>query len=122
MRSRVTRLSAATAIAALLFAGSAYGHAKLVKSNPAANAALSAAPKVLTLTFNEKVTPAFTKVELAMVDHDMKVPVKTAVSKDGHTVTATPQSALMKGAYKVTWTAATADGHKMSGDLAFRIG
>lgn len=122
MRHRPTRLSVVPAVAALLFAGSAYGHAKLVSSSPAANATIAVAPKVLSLTFNEKVTPAFTKVELAMVDHDMKVAVKTAVSKDGHTVTVTPQTALMKGAYKVTWTAATADGHKMSGDVAFRIG
>jgi methionine-rich copper-binding protein CopC len=115
------RLPVLAAAAALLIAGPASAHAKLVASTPAANATV-AAPKVLTLTFNEKVTAAFTKVELAMVDHQMTVPVKFAVAKDGKTLTVTPGSALMKGAYKLTWTTASADGHKMSGDVAFKVG
>ncbi len=114
-------LRVAVAAATLLVATQAAAHAKLVSSTPAANATV-AAPKTITLTFNEKVTPAFTKVDLTMVEHNMKVPVKTAVAKDGRTVTVSPQGGLMKGSYKLTWTAATGDGHKMSGDLAFKVG
>jgi methionine-rich copper-binding protein CopC len=106
----------------LLGATSALAHAHLVNSSPAANATLTASPKSIVLTFNEKLTPAFSTVQLSMVDHNMKVPVKTAVSKDGKSLVATPQAALMKGAYKVTWAVASSDGHKMTGDVTFRIG
>ncbi len=117
-----TRLAAAVSAIALLAAGPVLAHAHLVASTPAANASLKAAPKEITLTFSEKLVPAFTKAELAMTDHNMKVPVKTAVSKDGKTLTATPQSPLMKGAYKVVWSAASADGHKMKGEVTFKVG
>jgi methionine-rich copper-binding protein CopC len=109
------------ASAALLFAGAASAHAHLVKSTPAANATI-AAPKTISLTFNEKLTPAFSKFELVMPGmNNMAVAVKTAVSKDGMTIVGTPKSALMPGAYKVTWHAATSDGHKMDGAVDFTV-
>ena len=52
----------------------------------------------------------------------MKVPVKTTVSKDGKSITGTPEAALTKGAYKIVWSAASADGHKMNGEVAFKVG
>ena len=78
-----TSIMAAIGVGAMLVASQAFAHAHLVSSTPAANAALPTAPKTITLTFNEKLVPAFSKFELSMVDHDMKVPVTTAVSKDG---------------------------------------
>lgn len=105
--------------AALLVAGTASAHAHLVTSNPAANVTV-AAPKTITLTFNEKLTPAFSGFELEM-GGGMKMPVKTTVSKDGLSIVGTPQGGLMAGAYKVTWHAASSDGHKMNGDLAFTV-
>jgi methionine-rich copper-binding protein CopC len=108
------------ASAALLVAGSAAAHAHLVKSDPAANATV-AAPKAISLTFNEKLTPAFSGFDLSMGD-GMKMPVKTAVSKDHLTIVGTPQGKLMAGAYKITWHAASADdGHRMDGTLAFTV-
>lgn len=108
------------AAAAMLTAGQAAAHAKLVSSTPAANAQV-AAPKVISLTFNEKLAPAFSGFELTMVEHGMKIPVKTAVSADGKTLTGTPQGAFMKGTYKVTWHAASADGHRMTGEVSFKV-
>ena len=122
MNSRL-HLSFATAVAAaaIFAAGQAAAHAKLVSSTPAADAEVGAAPKVITLTFSEKVAPAFSGFDLTMVEHNMKVPVKTAVSKDGKTITGTPQGAFMKGTYKVLWRAASADGHRMTGELSFKV-
>lgn len=122
MKIDLPSLAALAAGAALLAAGPALAHAKLVSSSPAANAILSSAPKTITLTFNEKLTPAFSKFEMTMPEHGgMKVAVKTAVSKDGKSLVGTPQSALTRGAYKIVWSAATSDGHKMSGLVAFKI-
>ena len=103
-----------------LAAGQASAHAKLVSSNPAA-AATVAAPKTITLTFNEKLAPAFSSFELAMAD-GMKTSVKTTVSADHKTITGVPKGRLMAGAYKLTWHAAAADdGHRMDGTLTFTV-
>ena len=107
--------------AALFVAGAASAHAHLVKSTPAASATV-AAPKVISLTFNEKLTPAFSKFELVMPTmSNMAVAVKTSVSKDRLTITGTPQAPLMPGVYKITWHAASSDGHKMDGAIDFTV-
>lgn len=120
--TRRLRLSAAVALggAALLMAGQAAAHAKLVGSAPAADAVV-AAPKTISLTFSEKVVPAFSGFDLTMVEHNMKIPVTTAVSTDGKTITGTPRGAFMKGTYKVQWHAAGPDGHRMTGEVAFKV-
>ena len=113
-------LSAALVMGALALAGQASAHAALVKSNPAANATV-AAPKAISLTFNEALTPAFSGFDVSMGD-GMKMKVKTKVSKDKKTITGTPTGPMMAGAYKVNWHAAASDdGHKTSGTLAFKV-
>ena len=105
----------------LAAASPAFAHADLVRSSPAANATV-AAPKTVRLVFNEKVVPAFSKIEISMVGHDMTIPVETKVSADGKTMTGTPKGRFMKGAYKITWVAAGADGHRMKGEIPFKVG
>ncbi len=117
----VLNISAGLIGSAVLFAaGAASAHARLVKSDPPANATV-AAPKAITLTFSEKLTPAFSKFELGIAD-GMKVNVKTAVSEDRRSIMGTPTAKLMAGAYKITWHAAAADdGHKTEGTLGFTV-
>jgi methionine-rich copper-binding protein CopC len=105
---------------ALAPAAPALAHAHVVASTPAANAAI-AAPKQVSVTFSEKLVPAFSKLEISMAGMDMNVPVKTAVSKDGKTMTGTPQGAFMKGSYVINWSAASVDGHKSKGSIPFKI-
>lgn len=108
--------------AALLATSSpAFAHADVVRSTPATNATV-AAPKKITLVFNERVVPAFSKFEVEMVGHAMKVPVKVVVSPDGKTMTGTPGGRFMKGSYKISWVAAGADGHRMKGEIPFKVG
>ena len=108
--------------AAALLAGTspAFAHADVVRSTPAANATIDA-PRQVRLTFNEKIVPAFAKLEIAMAGHDMKIPVKTQVSSDGKTLTGIPQGRFMKGSYTINWVAAGADGHRMSGTIPFKV-
>ncbi|WP_041864946.1 copper homeostasis periplasmic binding protein CopC [Sphingomonas sp. MM-1] len=117
----VSSLIALGGAAALLSAAPAFAHAKLESSSPAANATLRTAPRTITLTFNERLVPRFSKVELTMPAHRMKVPVNVTVLRDGKRVVATPASALRRGDYRVVWTAASADGHKMSGTFNFKV-
>jgi methionine-rich copper-binding protein CopC len=107
---------------ALATSSPALAHAKLVGSSPAANAAVATGPTSITLTFNERLVPAFSKFELVMPEHaGMKVPVATIVSRDGKRIVGTLENRLSPGAYKVIWTAAGSDGHKLTGELAFRV-
>lgn len=123
MKNRLFSLAALAGASALLATSPAWAHAHLVSSNPAANATVAAAPKAITLTFSEKVVPAFSKFDITMPEHGgMKVAVKTVVSTDGKSITGTPEAALTKGAYKIVWSAASADGHKMSGEVTFKVG
>lgn len=111
----VTTLAAST-----LIASQASAHARLVASDPAANATV-AAPKTVSLTFNEKLAPAFSTFEIARAD-GVKIPVKTTVSKDRKTVSGAPRDRLAAGAYKVTWRVAAADdGHRMDGSVTFTV-
>ncbi len=111
---------AALAAVALAPAAPAFAHAHVVSSNPATNAVI-AAPRAISVTFNEKLVSAFSKLDVAMSGMDMKVPVKTSVSADGKTLTGVPQGKFVKGSYVVNWTAASADGHKMKGSIPFKI-
>jgi methionine-rich copper-binding protein CopC len=120
----ITRKTLTTAAAlgavTLLAATQASAHASLVKSDPAANATV-AAPKTITLTFDEEVTPAFSGFDVTM-GGSMKMPVKTTVSKDHKTITGVFSGPTMAGAYKISWHAAAADdGHKSTGTLAFTV-
>ena len=117
-----TAILAAASAGTMFVASHAAAHAHLVSSTPAANATITS-PKTITLTFNEKLVSAFSRFDLMMPDmNGMKVPVKTAVSKDGKTITGAVAKPLMRGAYKIRWTAAGADGHRMTGEVAFRVG
>jgi hypothetical protein len=119
------RHTAVAAIAALALGATASGasaHASLVKSDPPAKATV-AAPKTITLTFDEEIAPAFSKFALTMPSmKNMAVKVKTAVSKDHKSIVGTPQAPLSPGAYSIAWTAAAADdGHKTTGKVAFTV-
>ena len=98
-------------------------HAKLLSSNPANNAGVTAAPHAITLRFNERVVPAFTRIELAMPEHGgITVAVRVTVGRDGKTVTGVPETRLAKDAYRIVWTAASADGHRMNGTESVKVG
>ena len=123
MKSSRALFAGLAGLAAFGMATPDLAHTKLVSSNPANGAVVAAAPRAITLRFNERVVPAFTKVELTMPEHDgMKVPVRVSVASDGKTVTGVPEARLAKGAYRIVWTAASADGHRMNGNVNFKVG
>jgi methionine-rich copper-binding protein CopC len=120
--TRIRNLVGLVAVAALAVAAPALAHTRLVRSTPAANATIKGA-QTITLTFNERVVPAFSKFALTMPQHGgVKVPVTTAVSRDGKQIVGTLRNPLGKGAYRVDWTAAGDDGHRITGHFAFTVG
>jgi methionine-rich copper-binding protein CopC len=97
-----------------------FAHAKLVQSNPVADASVSA-PKSIRLTFSEKIVPAFSGFNLNMSD-GMVVSTSNSLSDDGKTLIARPTSPFMPGKWTLSWHATAADdGHKTEGSYSFTV-
>ena len=97
-----------------------FAHAALVSSDPAPNTTV-AAPKTLSVTFSEKIVPAFSGFSLSMSD-GMSIKLSGKLSDDGKTITGTPMGKFMSGTYKLSWHAtAVDDGHKIEGSFNFTV-
>lgn len=126
--SRLSQLITAATLLVVAAAGPVFAHAKLVASTPTASANVDKPGKII-LTFNEKVMPSFTGVELVMIgmpgmaDHEpMKMTGFTsAMSADGKTLTLLMKRALTSGSYEVKWYAAGADTHRIEGSFSFNV-
>ena len=113
----------ATAVLALASAAasSAFAHATLQSSDPKAGSTLDTAPKQVRLKFNEALEPAFSKIRLNGPQHN-EIPIAaTAVDKMDPTVMTAALPALSSGAYRIQWSAMTHDGHKVKGEVAFKV-
>lgn len=116
------------AIAAVAMSSAALAHTHLVASTPAANASV-AKPTTISLSFNEKVMPAFSGADVVMTgmpgmaNHQpMKLSgLKSTWSADGKTLTLVAGRAFPVGTYQVTWHAAGADTHRMQGNFTFSV-
>ena len=123
-----TLLAAALAALSLGVSAPALAHPKLVSSSPAATATVAATNR-LTLTFSEHLMPRLSGIDLAMTgmpgmaNHaPMKIGgVKTTVGEDGKTLIAALPRPLAAGTYRVTWSAAGADTHRMGGNFSFTV-
>ena len=119
--------SIAAAVALLLMPTSALAHAKLVGSTPAANATVSKVTAI-SLKFNEKLIASTVKTEVVMTgmpgmkDHPpMPIAFTSAMGKDGTSLTLQLKRALVPGTYRVKWSAAGADTHRMGSEFGFTV-
>ena len=115
------------AVAMAMMPGTALAHARLVGSTPAANATVTKVTSV-GLKFSEKLIASTVKAELVMTgmpgmkDHPpMKIPFTSAMGKDGKSMTLQLKRALVPGTYKVKWSAAGADTHRMGSEFSFTV-
>jgi methionine-rich copper-binding protein CopC len=105
-------------VAVMLLAGPAFGHAKLLRSVPSADAQLQAAPTSLTLGFNENVRLAV--VSLTSGGKIIPVAVDRTAPAAAQASVALP--VLGAGTYQVHWSAlSTDDGHVTKGTFSFVI-
>ncbi len=97
-----------------------FAHARLVRSTPAANTALSAPPTELDLFFSEAPELKMTKIELAdSAGHAVALGDPTALPSMGIRVAVS--GALPAGRYTVSWRTAASDGHASSGKFGFTV-
>ena len=116
-----TFVSAALALSlALGFAAEASAHAKLVKSDPAANGQPSD-KKNMELTFSEEISGKLSGAALTDAK-GAKVPVTSMVDQNNKGMMVMAKEALKPGDYKLAWHAvASDDGHRTTGTLAFSV-
>ncbi len=117
-RFKIATLAGAAAALSLL-TGQAQAHARLVAATPTTGSTV-AAPRTISLTFSERMVPAFSSFDLANAQGTV-IPVQTRVSKDGKTLSGSPRATLAAGSYTVNWRIASSDGHRMTGSTTFNV-
>jgi len=127
MRLFTTSLIVLAISSGSLFATEAYAHAKLVASNPAANATV-AGPTRLQLRFDEKLVARGSTIQLFVTAKSgvklagpMPVSVAAAVAPDGMTLVASLKQPLVTGSYLIAWHATTSDGERKDGTFSFKV-
>lgn len=105
----------------------ALAHARLLSSTPAANATASRVTSI-RLAFNERLIASTVRVELTMTgmpgmqDHaPMKVEFSSQMGRDGKSMMLMPKRMLAPGTYKVKWSAAGADTHRLGSEFSFTV-
>ncbi|MEV6110513.1 copper resistance CopC family protein [Streptomyces sp. NPDC051940] len=119
VRALLLTLTGALLLAAGALAAPAAAHTGLEGSDPADGAALSAAPQRITLTFNEPVRAAYTRLSLTVDRGEPLAVGKPAVS--GGTVTLAPPKEAPAGRWTVGYRVVSEDGHPVSGTVSFTV-
>ncbi len=113
-------------IAAILLVpvNTAFAHAGLVSSTPAANSEVKVMPSEITLTFTEELLVLGDKdvnsISLNLMD-GQEIPL-TDIKVDGAVLSATvPAGMYETGTYEVFYKIVSADGHKLSDSYSFAL-
>lgn len=113
-------IAGAVAVAvALLTAGTpAMAHTDLVDSSPKDGTTVDAAPSAVELVFSEAIAAQYTQVAVlsAAGEHVEAGPPETNRER-----VTQPVGDLSPGAYTISYRVVSADGHPVSGELAFSI-
>lgn len=121
MRVRPRRLGLAVALVFVAIPGLLLAHGALKRSDPAENATLVAAPRVIRLTFTEPAELAIGRIELTGPD-GQSVALSSVRHGDSATVmVADILGTLQAGRYIVGWQVAGRDGHPVRGAYGFLI-
>src|SRR5262245_21306358 len=100
----------------LATASVAWAHASLLGSEPADGAMVAAAPRQLTLTFNEPVAP----LVLRLVAPDGTTKLLDNPGRAERLTIALP--ALAQGTHVLSWRVVSLDGHPVGGSVVFSVG
>ena len=103
---------------ATLLPASAWAHAILVDSTPAAGSAVPAGQEAMTLRFNSKIDSGRSRLTLVAPDASLtRLPITAGSTADVMTSTAD----LKPGDYTVRWQVLAIDGHITRGDVPFTV-
>jgi copper transport protein len=103
-----------------LFPSAALAHAKLVRSQPGANATVTEAPKLIELWFSEELQVSFSTI----IVHDQNgkhVDKNDVTLSEGGKKLQISVEDLPSGKYTVEWKSLSTDGHTMMGQFGFAV-
>jgi copper transport protein len=111
------------ALVALVTPSAASAHAYLIRTSPAASGVLNAAPRTVSLTYDEAVEPRFAIISVTNVDGHQETtgPVHRSAS-DPDTLMVPLHPGLPEGWYLIYWRAISVDGHPVQGAFTYAVG
>jgi methionine-rich copper-binding protein CopC len=118
---RITSVAVLALMGCALTLTAANAHPKLVKSSPAANAAIDDSPKELRLSFNEELVAKFSGVEVKTSRGRRSMSAPAPDSADKKQLVVPVPTPLAEGAYEVEWHAVAADTHRIHGSYSFTV-
>ncbi|SEP96734.1 hypothetical protein SAMN05216548_10265 [Faunimonas pinastri] len=116
----IARTIVAAAAIGLGLSSTAFAHAHLKTTVPAAESTVSTSPAELDLGFSEGLDVAFSRAALKGADGKLVETGKAALKAgDGRTLVVPLMAPLQPGYYTVDWQALSTDGHKTTGSYGF---
>ena len=105
----------------MIVPGAAWAHAALVRSFPAARAAMTRPPERVDVWFNERVEPQFSRLSV-LDDQDQAVDTGAmVVGPDDARKLSVPVQPLRPGVYTVKFRVLSVDGHVVDGQFKFTV-
>jgi copper transport protein len=107
----------------LVIPTAASAHAYLIRTAPAPSGVLNAAPRNVSLTYDEAVEPRFAIISVTNVDghQETTAPVHRSAS-DPDTLVVGLRPHLPEGWYLIYWRAISVDGHPVQGAFTYAVG
>ena len=103
-----------------LYPSVAFAHAKMIRSQPAAQATLQQAPRLVELWFNEELEQTFNTI-VVMDETGKRVDKNNVSVGDGGKKLQIDLEELKPGLYTVEWKALSADQHTIKGNFTFTV-
>lgn len=120
MQLTLRSLSLLVALSLSVPLSAAQAHPRLLKATPAADSRTEA-PRQISLSFNEELDLALTRVTVLHGDMQVRPDSVQLAVGDAKTVIATFGTALAPGRYTVRWQVSGDDGHPVRGEFSFDV-
>jgi len=104
-----------------IYGGSAFAHAKLVKSDPPNRATLNIAPEHIQLWFNEEIEGSFASISLHDADGKSVTDTSPETVPDDLKTVVLPLPEIAPGRYTVNFRVLSKDGHVVESDYSFTL-
>jgi copper resistance protein C len=115
---RIPSIIASLALLLPLGSVTAHAHAHLDRADPQVDSTVTAAPREVSLSFTEKLEPAFSTMEVSGPSGQRVDEGKPII--DGK-VMHVPLRADQPGTYRVKWHVLSVDTHTTEGAFSFRV-
>ncbi len=116
---RIVRMAAAAALLVMGGTGAALAHARMTASVPEDGATVPAGLSHIEMKFSHRMRLALVRVRRAA--DNQEVAIKGGLPKTFADAAKVTVDALPAGAYHVSWTAVSEDGHVIKGHFAFTV-